>query len=123
MEVVVKERNADHIVFEVESMRLTSVEDDLYEVSTSSGGTIEVDRIKGIEADVAVSVNGAAEEMFRGSLEGRNLPVILDSEPPLFRGVGLRNTRGSASAGHTAYIISIFATVDGRPVPTPEPVS
>lgn len=123
MEVVVKERSTDHIVFEVESMRLASVEDDFYEVSTTSGGTIRVGRNENIEAAVDVSVNGMDQGMFRGALNGQNRPVILDSEPPVLRGVGLRNDRGSSSAGHTAYFITIFATVDGRPVPTPEPIN
>lgn len=122
MDVVVKERSTDHIVFEVESMRFASVEDQFYEVSTTSGGTIEIDRDKNIEANVEVWVNGVDQGLFRGALEGRNKLVVLDSEPPVLRGVGLRNDRGSSSAGHTAYFITIFATVDGQPVPTPEPI-
>jgi len=118
LEVVVKERDADRIKMEVISLNFRSVEDDLYAVTTVSGGTITVSRFENIEADVALSVNGTAETMFIASMGGDNKSVLLDREPPALSGVILRNDVIDPEVrGPTGYTILIFATVDGQPVP------
>ncbi len=124
LEVLVKERDADHIELEVQSISFRSVEDDSYVVTTVTGGTIAVRRLEDIDVDLAVSVNGAEEATFIGSMAFEDMPALLDREPPALRGFTIRNDIISPEVrGPTGYGITIFATLDGQTVPTPLPAS
>ncbi len=124
-EVIIRDRSADRIVFEVTALHFRSLEDDLYDVTTSSGGTITVERASPfIQASVALSVNGAEEKQFRGAISGDCLTLLLDEDPPVFAEVGLLNfTRGPADRGRVNYSMIFYATIDGSPVPTCAPVN
>lgn len=119
-DVIIREREADRIVFEMVSLHFWSVEDDLYDVKTLTGGTITVDRVAPIEASVALSVNGSAEEAFRGAMSGDDKAFVLDEEPPIFGAVGLLNRiYDPDDRGKVTYSMTFSATIDGSPVPTP----
>lgn len=122
-DVVIQEQDENRIAFEIMGIRLHSVEDDLYDVTTASGGTVTIKRTSGIDAAVAVSVNGASEEMFKGSMSGSYYGMAIDEDPPVFGTLGIRNdSRDFAERERVTYIMVLYATTDGRAVPTPEPL-
>jgi len=123
LEVEVQDKSADRIALKVLSLSLRSVEDDLYDVKTQSGGVISVHRTDGIQAEVGVVVNDEEERVFRGAMVGQYRSVLLDLDPPALGAVSIRNDSNDfGDRARRTYIMTIFATVTGQPVPTPKPL-